>query len=558
MSALLADITPIDMGLPAKYREFRAGQLDAIEWGLTSPKPYLAANAPTGTGKSVMGIGNALASGSRAVYLTATRGLEDQITADFSTVGLVDVRGKANYPCSVYTKLRTSRSCDYGHEQGCSLSRTTACPYQAAVAAANSKNLVSTNYSYWLHARQNSTNALAVDKPVEMLICDEAHSAFDELARFLQITLSHDELNDDAELKLARLKSLGSGLMNESSAAHWRSWAERKRQWIAREMLRLRSLYQTLAAAKQEEGEYYASLEESRRKTKAILAMDENWVWEMTEEGVSFDVIWPGRYANLLWSGVPRILLLSATLRPYTLALLGIAKDKYDFREFKNDWPPNRGLVYYLPTVRLNYRSTPDDYRQIAAMIDRIIESRRDRKGIIHTVSYDRMRLILSFSRYAHCMFYNHSSRESAATADRFRRADPPAVLISPSFATGWDFAYDQCEYQIISKVPFPHSESRVMKERFKDEKYRTYITMFEIIQMIGRGRRAHDDRCETFILDKSLPIVLAKGRKFAPKDFKVHRILEIPRAPEKIHTPLLQSRGRSHILGKRNAGCVV
>jgi ATP-dependent DNA helicase DinG len=297
----------------------------------------------------------------------------------------------------------------------------------------------------------------------------------------------------------------------------------------------LKRKYGSVAEAKKEEGEKYAELENSKNKYTAILSMSDNWCWECDERGVSFDVIWPGRYSHLLWSGVSRVVLLSATLWPYTLHLLGLSRDQYEFREFSNGWPPNKGLVYYLPTAKLNYRSTDEDYARVVERMDDIIDARRDRKGIIHTVSYSRMRRLLSHSRNGRIMHTNDSSSDSFHVAERYRKAQAPAVLLSPSYGTGWDFPYEQCEYQIIPKIPFTYAESRVMQERCKDENYRTYMAMMELTQMIGRGRRAHDDRCETFILDSNLPLLMHRGRSFCAKGFAIHKIISLPAKPQKI-----------------------
>ena len=531
MSLLLTAISPVDLGLPAKYQAFRTAQAEAIDWIAQSDAQFLAASAATGTGKSLLGVAAAKILGARAVYLTSTRGLEDQIVTDFSPIGLKDVRGRANYRCSVYTgKFKRPTTCEQGMDEACSLATTTGCPYALAVQKANLSDLVATNYSYWLHARRSNENALSVEKPVDILICDEAHSIFEELARFLAVHFSRDELEFYARNRRFALGE--SGLVDSDG---WRDWAVRAQKQAAQLLNQLKEKHGSVAAAKEEEPGTYEELENFRRKALAVSSMDDNWVWESTDYGVSFDVIWPGRYASMLWEGVPRVLFLSATLRPYMLHLVGLKKGDYEYQVFDNGWPANHAPVYYWPIAKLNYRSSDDDYREVARAIDQIIESRSDRKGIIQTVSYARARTLLRFSRHAHKMFANDSSRDSTETARKFRNAKPPAVLISPSYQTGWDFAYDQCEYQILVKVPWANSESRVVQERLKNESYRISTAAFEIVQIIGRARRAHDDRSETFILDKTFPLILVKGRQYLPHTFNAHRIARLPNPPKKL-----------------------
>lgn len=527
---------PVDLGLPEKFETFRPVQAEALDYILHSSKRFIAGNASTGTGKSLIGVAAGAAQSLKTVYLTSTKALQDQVSKDFACVGMKDMRGRSNYECRLYTaKLHKSVSCQIGNEEGCSYHKTTACPYTAAYEAAKSSGLIVTNYSYWLHARRASPDALEVPdslEPVELLVCDEAHNAMEELSRFLEVTISSDQY---ASPDISAL--LGSGLMTDKTGAEWRKWAASRNAEVNYMLKQLIEQYDSVRFAR-ESDPLFSELEQLKQKLVAITRMDQNWVWEKGPDKTSsvvFSPIWPGMYADQLWSRVDCILLLSATLWPYTLKLLGLASDEVDFRRFENGWPPNRAPVWYLPTCKLGYKSTDADYATMINRIDSIIDTRLDRKGLIHTVSYDRMRRLLKLSRHKDKMIYNESASTSNAAAARFREAAAPAILISPSFSTGWDFAYDACEYILIPKVPFPYSESRVMQERLKDQEYRAYLTMLDLQQMIGRGCRAPDDRCETFILDNLFPLVYSQATKTCGKTLNFHRVNTIPQSPPKL-----------------------
>jgi Rad3-related DNA helicase len=535
--SLLLDISPADFGLPERFDSFRPTQAEAIDFVTSSNRTFVAESAPTGIGKSLIGVTAAKTIANRAVYLTATKALQEQILSDFGPIGCVDVRGRANYPCRGYTnKFAKNTNCEEGSKKGCTLQHGGTCPYNAAVERAEKSQLITTNYAYWLNARRSSSTALEPTasefdraKPIDLLVCDEAHNAGEEICRFLQVTLPYTEWSIQFDYAAGE-----SGLMSERTGSAWAKWAGSRVAECRDELESLRVEYGTLVAARNADPRV-SYLEALLPKLKAINAMSDNWVWEIQGELACFDVIWPGRVSHHLWAGVPKVLLLSATLRPYSLNLLGIPKTEYEYREFENGWPKNHGLVYYIPTVRVNYKSTDLDYQKLVARMDEIIAARLDRKGIIHTVSYGRMRKLIAMSKYSKHMYFNENSGESTVIARRFRDAKPPAILISPSFSTGWDFSYKQCEYQIIPKVPFPYAESRVMKERNKDDNYRVYCAILEVTQMIGRGRRAPDDRCETFIIDNNFPMVLAKGKTYVPKDFRVHTVTNVPNKPKKL-----------------------
>jgi Rad3-related DNA helicase len=270
-----------------------------------------------------------------------------------------------------------------------------------------------------------------------------------------------------------------------------------------------------------------------------IPQMDANWVWEVNEQGVSFQPIWPRQHMGALWSGVPRVILMSATLRPYTLGLCGLKPEQYDFREWPAVFLPQLGPVYHLPTVKLSWKSTDEDYKQLVEQVDAVLDARSDRKGIVQTVSYSRARRVLEASRHAHRFIWNDSGRTANDANERFRNGRSSAVLVSPSFGTGFDFPGKLCEFQIILKVPYPNTQSRVTAERCKSGEYRMYSAVQDLVQMCGRGRRYPEDRCENFVLDDSVKWAMGGPRNpwhgHAPSWFKCQTIGSIPPAPPRV-----------------------
>lgn len=128
-----------------------------------------------------------------------------------------------------------------------------------------------------------------------------------------------------------------------------------------------------------------------------------------------------------------------------------------------------------------------------------------------------------------------HDSGEQAPAVQRFKDSRPPAIFISPSATTGLDFPYSTCEYQIIAKVPFPDLRSKILKARAKkDTEYPFYLAMLDVVQAAGRGMRAADDQCETFIVDDNWGWFARRYKHFAPAWFweavrRTDRILDPP-----------------------------
>jgi Rad3-related DNA helicase len=206
---------PPDLGFPAKFAKWYPDQVRAIDRVLTNPCRVTALNMPTGSGKSVTGVAAALLhpNVTRAIYLTSTKGLQDQLAADFADLGLLDVRGKRNYPCKaiepggelahffpqddlrIAVKRARQRflTCEDGPCHAgvtCSLapSRTEAsirpaCDYYSKIFDARRATLVSTNYSMYLSHYEHAQGFGTFDA----LVLDEAHDADKELEAFLTL-----------------------------------------------------------------------------------------------------------------------------------------------------------------------------------------------------------------------------------------------------------------------------------------------------------------------------------------------------------------------------------
>jgi Rad3-related DNA helicase len=147
----------------------------------------------------------------------------------------------------------------------------------------------------------------------------------------------------------------------------------------------------------------------------------------------------------------------------------------------------------------------------------------------------------MEHSRYASLMVGNTADPESDTAlevARGFREIAAPVILVSPSFAMGWDFPKSECEYIIICKVPFLNNGTKIQREReANDPTYSAYMAMQQLVQSAGRGMRSEDDRCEAIIVDGHLSWFLYRNKSLAPAWFvnAVRKVWEIPNPPEKL-----------------------
>ena len=526
------------LGAPAKFTEWRSQQESALLYPIESEQRFTLQGMPTGFGKSLTYVGRALLTGRRTCVLTVTKGLQQQNMDDFKASGMVDVRGQSSYPCIALAyglfgdPIRAG--CDEGpchHGAACKF-RKEGCGYFDAYDAANTAPLVVTNYAYWLNINAYKEGGMG---EFDELILDEAHEAVNQLASFLAIDVERFEV-----------EGILTSRFPNPSMDDWREWARVQRP-------RCQALYDGLKEEYQEAiaegGRAPASLRREIRTVSAlrlklirIAALKGRWLVVPRRTSVSLQPVWVAPYAEeYLFRGVPHINLVSATLRPKAAQLLGITD--YDFKEYPSAFPVRRRPVMHVPTVKLTHKSSIEDRGKWVARIDQIIGGRRDRKGIIHTVSYSRQKEILERSHYCDLMMVN-TTGNTLGVVEKFKEATAPCVLVSPALSTGWDFPYAECEYQIIAKIPFPDSSDPIVAARSRDdEDYAGYVAMMALVQMAGRGMRAADDQCEVFIVDDNAKWFMWKYRKFAPFWFTqaVKWLKVLPPVPPRIGADLVR-----------------
>jgi Rad3-related DNA helicase len=230
---------------------------------------------------------------------------------------------------------------------------------------------------------------------------------------------------------------------------------------------------------------------------------------------------WVSNYAHHLFQSIPKVALMSAILSHRSLDYLGVpGGEDRAWIEMDSHFPPQNTPIWHIPTARINYRT--DDYGSTlwCSRIDQIIQRRLDRKGIIFTVSYERARMLLSRSRFKDIMV-THSTGDVIQVVEKFKKMSAPAVLVSPSVTTGWDFP--GLDYIIVGKLPYPDTKDEVTQARHEEDKeWTSYLAMETLVQESGRGTRSATDRCEVLICDDSFKWYWYRYKQFAPRWFQL------------------------------------
>lgn len=516
---------PSSAGLPAeRYPEWRRGQDRALKDLLFSRSRFNLLCIPTGGGKTVIYMGHGGVDEGRQAVLTATRQLQDQVGDEFGeSMGLFDMRGRDNYICDIdETRTAARAKCTAG--VFCERMKGGGCRYYDAKKVAGQERLVITNYRYWLHDEESESLG-----QFETLVLDEAHTAPDQISEYAAV-----------EVTAGELRTFGLPLPPPDTRKRPADWANQALTLV------------------EDRAEHQADLDRRRlainlkRKLARLCKLsDSEWVGSRPSSNTwRWDLVDPGSLAEeLLFRGAKRVILVSASVRRKTLKLLGVG-DKAKVIEQASIFPVRRRPIYYWPVAAVSGRKMTDSQRrEWYEGMAHVISKRMDRKGLCASHSYKWGEQIYdNLPKDQRRMMILHEQGQPAdEVLARFRASKPPRLLVSPAFSTGTDLPYDDCEYLLVPKVPFPDMSSPLVKIRMsRDKDYVPYVTMQSLVQTVGRGMRAADDQLESFIFDYNFGWMRYRHWDFAPQYFhQAIRTVDVRAVPPDPPPPLALTRGR-------------
>jgi hypothetical protein len=180
---------------------------------------------------------------------------------------------------------------------------------------ARSAKIVSTNYSCWINVNKFGQGLGSFDR----MICDEGHHALDEVSRALQIRFGLTEIHD-------MLSKEFPGVQGRTTVGVWKEWAKRLYPLSAEH---LKDAKERIANCRDPKRQWLKAFYHYRNLTRKLITLmlckPEQWVVEEREDGYVLDCAVPGQYAeSLLFLGVPKVMVVSATIRQKTMSMLGV------------------------------------------------------------------------------------------------------------------------------------------------------------------------------------------------------------------------------------------
>lgn len=169
-----------------------------------------------------------------------------------------------------------------------------------------------------------------------------------------------------------------------------------------------------------------------------------------------------------------------------------------------------------MPLGKMSYTQKEDTFKNYVPFIQKILNKYPDKKGIIHTNSFELASWIKRDITDMRLIFHDSSNKDEVLKA-HFDTSQP-TVLVSPSVDTGVSFDDDKARFQVIGKVPYPSLASQKNKLRQKNNpEWYSYRTVQSLCQMIGRIIRSDKDYGDTIIIDGSFSDVMKYSGHFIP-----------------------------------------
>lgn len=495
-----------------RYDTFRKGQEEAIvsiAKALDDGKKFVIAELPTGIGKSDVAM--ALAQSAHSAYvITSQNILIEQYKRDFGKLhsGIFhSIKGKRNYKCkSGY------EGCDQGEKMSCYQWENhekddPKCLYKTERDKTIQAQVGLLNTTYYALAAKN----IEMWPMRDLAVVDEAHNLSGEVMNLTEFSL------DNYKLKKMRLGCTlpddfpveDKAFPNSISTKHFVRFADELKSELDDFMERSQEFAGILSPQELEE---IADLASRVGRFQRSIGKGVEWVVDR-EVGRKSEVKYVARPLStshfaqelLFDDQATQFLLQSATIVDFKRYAeeLGIPLGVGAAQAIRKPSPFAIGnrLVYAMNTAKMGYKEIDAGLPKIAEAVTEILDRCKNEKGIIHTSSY-KVQKYLQETLFDDRLIFPDARGREAALEEHIRRKDA-SVLVSPSMTEGVDGKHDLVRFQVICKIPYPSlGDRRTHILANRDWGWYNYQTLKTIIQSVGRGVRAEDDWCHTFVLD--------------------------------------------------------
>jgi ATP-dependent DNA helicase DinG len=505
---------------------------------------FFLLNLPVGVGKSHLALMIAdwyrknVNKVSKIDIITNSKILQDQYSNTYQSI--CDLKGKENYECESY-----SSSCAQGGEFN-RLNKTSceSCPYTSARESFISGGVSLTNfYLFILYAIYNPK--LMESREASVLIVDECHDFDDVMSDFITIKITENVIkrfkfsNEYDMLKRLKavstisqyvdyLKYLNAEIlttiesMESGMATQPRNVKSDKRDLKISKLLKTKNPDVKIMQLVTDMRQYQLKIELFLKEYKEN---PNNWVLEtgynekLRQKELSLEPIWAYDYLDkYVFSKYDMVFLMSGTILNKSLfcQLNGLDVNKAVYYSISSPFNVKNRPIFYMPLGKMSFKNKEETFQRYIPYIKKLLDKYRNKKGIIHTNSFELAKWIQDKIQDPRLVFHDSSNKDEVLKMHK--DSNEPTVIVSPSMDTGVSFDNDDARFQIIAKVPYPSLASQKNKLRQKNNPdWYSWKTCAGIIQMTGRPVRSHLDYADTIIIDGSFGDVMKHSSQFLP-----------------------------------------
>ena len=545
-------------------RDIQKQILKEIETSIKSGFKKIVISAPTGVGKSAVGV--AIAKYFKdGFFITKSKSLQDQYTRDYSF--LRPVKGKSNFEClKIMEKQKVddpilAKELGYTCEKGDCVEGTEKnengkdvtvfCRFKrplSNVTSTNTQNvddcsyyfqkyfgLVSSfsvwNYSAFFQLMQNES-VFKEHLQKKVSIFDEAHGIEDQIIQFIGINISKNQL-DECQIDIGKYDILEIDelleVLNIMRQFYGTQIAElEKRMEVDKEKVDVKLL-----------GRFESNFKNFANAINEINNDPGNFIIQDSTNDYANSVsvsIKPLRISNYVedFFKTEYQIFMSATIDKKSFCeTMGFDESEIAFIDTpKSPFPYEHRQVEFLDMGILSAKSPPEVESGAIRRIDELLTKHADERGLILTQSKSRCWEILrglspeNKKRIRICHSTNNDGKTQDDIIDEHRK-NRASVLLSSSLWEGVDLKDEDSRFQIIAKVPYKSlGDPRVREKMKKFPLWYDSQTIMTILQGFGRSIRSNDDWAITYVIDSKIHELVNKTQKIIPKAY--HDVLGI------------------------------
>ena len=561
-----------------KLRSIQEKVINKVRDAIKAGKTDIFIQAPTGTGKSLIGL--EIAAGYSTYILTSEKSLQQQYEEDTIRFNAYDdvksICGMDTYRCEVNDEkfsLGVCRSLNMSNTEAMKLPCAENCEYLQRWRKAKDADRTIMNYSYWLIQMNFVLAKMEERAPFlmrELVVCDEAHKLpdiieshfactidkkiIDKITRCFNTLRGHRTLStniDTQPLFNAINRVITLSLKDDSSTVHLEALRVLAREY-ASVLGYVNTLKESLGSKFLSKKNTVADLKQMARRlpkeVKALFSLADNlkdrhckvedYVENIDNHGihnliVDADAPHSRTYHNLSdtdlfqkhFAKFSQVrVYMSATLQPELLMKRwGIDRDKAHVMFIDSEWEDDKSRVVLCNTSNMAFHNAENSIRDATKKINLLLEKHKNERGVIHTTSNQITEDISTTVHIRHRdrLVRYASTKEKMEILASWDDYPKDAVLIGPSLTTGVDLKDGRARFNIVVKLSFPNMQSALWAKRAECLNH-IYIgeTASVLEQSCGRTTRSKDDYSVTYILDSRAEKFMLQHQKYFSPSF--------------------------------------